>query len=62
MCSRIDDIEDEIVREKQKIQKVGNELDETFEDMFYKYWKKDYRKDNKNWKLYLLLSLWLLCL
>ena len=34
---RIDDIEDEIVREKQKIQKVGNELDETFEDMFYKY-------------------------
>ena len=37
LFSRIDDIEDEIVREKQKIQKVGTELDETFEDMFYKY-------------------------
>ena len=34
---RIDDIEDDIVREKLKIEKICRELDETFEDMFTKY-------------------------
>ena len=34
---RIDDIEDEIVREKLKIQKVNGELNDTFEDIFTKY-------------------------
>ena len=30
---RIDEIEDDIVRQKQKIMKVSNELDETFDEM-----------------------------
>jgi len=30
---RIDEIEDDIVRQKQKIMKISNELDETFDDM-----------------------------
>jgi len=34
---RIDSIEDDIVREKMKIQHVSGELDETFDDMFTKY-------------------------
>ena len=34
---RIDDIEDEIVREKLKIQEVNGELNDTFEDIFTKY-------------------------
>jgi len=34
---RIDSIEDDIVREKIKIQHVSGELSETFEDMFTKY-------------------------
>jgi len=34
---RIDSIEDDIVREKIKIQHVSGELDETFDDMFTKY-------------------------
>ena len=34
---RIDMIEDDIVREKLKIQQISNELDGTFDDMFTKY-------------------------
>merc|ERR1719350_1147626 len=34
---RIDDIEDEIYREKLKIQKCANELDDTFDDMLTNY-------------------------
>merc|ERR1712180_40545 len=34
---RIDSIEDDIVREKMKIQHVSGELDETFDDMLTKY-------------------------
>merc|ERR1712088_468162 len=34
---RIDDIEDEIYREKLKIQKCANELDDTFDDMISNY-------------------------
>ena len=34
---RIDDIEDEIYREKLKIKKVSDELDETFDDMLNHY-------------------------
>merc|ERR1712228_225285 len=34
---RIDDIEDEIYREKLKIKKSADELDETFEDMISNY-------------------------
>ncbi len=35
---RIDDIEDEIYREKLKIKKVADELGETFDDMLAHYW------------------------
>lgn len=35
---RIDDIEDEIVREKLKIKKVSDELGDTFDEMLSKYW------------------------
>ena len=34
---RIDDIEDEIYREKLKIKKVSDELNETFDDMLDHY-------------------------
>ena len=34
---RIDDIEDDIYREKLKIKKVSDELDETFDDMLDNY-------------------------
>lgn len=34
---RIDDIEDEIYREKLKIKKVADELGETFDDMLSNY-------------------------
>jgi len=34
---RIDETEDEIVREKLKIRKIGDELNDTFDDMFTKY-------------------------
>merc|ERR1712043_28044 len=34
---RIDDIEDEIFREKMKIKKVSDELNDTFEDMLSNY-------------------------
>ena len=34
---RIDDIEDEIYREKLKIKKVADELGETFDDMIAHY-------------------------
>ena len=34
---RIDDIEDEIYREKLKIKKVSDELNETFDDMLNNY-------------------------
>ena len=34
---RIDDIEDEIYREKLKVKKVANELGETFDDMLAHY-------------------------
>merc|ERR1712126_711231 len=34
---RIDDIEDEIYREKLKIKKVSDELNDTFEDMLTNY-------------------------
>jgi chromosome segregation ATPase len=34
---RIDDIEDEIIREKLKIQKVSDELGDTFDDMLVNY-------------------------
>ena len=34
---RIDDIEDEIYREKLKIKKVSDELSETFDDMLDNY-------------------------
>merc|ERR1712061_708271 len=34
---RIDDIEDDIYREKSKIKKVSDELDETFDDMLNNY-------------------------
>ncbi len=34
---RVDDIEDEIVREKLKIEKVGNEVGQTLDDIFTKY-------------------------
>ncbi len=35
---RIDDIEDEIYREKMKIQKCADEMDDTFDDMLAHYW------------------------
>ena len=35
---RIDDVEDEIYREKLKIKKVADELGETFDDMIAHYW------------------------
>merc|ERR1719264_1484189 len=35
---RIDDIEDEIYREKLKIKKVSDELSDTFDDMLENYW------------------------
>ena len=34
---RIDDIEDEIYREKMKVKKVSDELNDTFEDMLNNY-------------------------
>ena len=34
---RIDDIEDEIYREKLKIKKCSDELDDTFDDMIANY-------------------------
>ena len=34
---RIDDIEDEIYREKMKIQKCADEMDDTFDDMLAHY-------------------------
>jgi hypothetical protein len=34
---RIDEIEDDILRQKLKIQKVAMELDDTFDDMMTKY-------------------------
>jgi hypothetical protein len=34
---RIDDIEDEIYREKLKIKRVSDELNETFDDMLTNY-------------------------
>ena len=34
---RIDDIEDEIYREKLKVKKVSDELGETFDDMLANY-------------------------
>ena len=34
---RIDDVEDEIFREKLKIKKVSDELSETFDDMLEHY-------------------------
>ena len=34
---RIDDIEDEIYREKLKVKKVSDELSETFDDMLENY-------------------------
>ena len=34
---RIDDIEDEIVREKLKIKHVSDELSDTFDDMLTRY-------------------------
>ena len=34
---RIDDIEDEIYREKLKIKKVSDELNDTFDDMLENY-------------------------
>jgi len=33
----IDESEDEIVREKLKIRKIGDDLNSTFDDMFTKY-------------------------
>merc|ERR1712128_258007 len=35
----IDDIEDEIYREKLKVKKSSDELDDTFDDMLANYWK-----------------------
>ena len=35
---RIDEIEDDIVRQKLKVQKVANEMDDTFDDMMVNYW------------------------
>ncbi len=35
---RIDDIEDEIYREKLKIKKCADELGDTFDDMLSNYW------------------------
>merc|ERR1712025_161804 len=35
---RIDDIEDEIYREKLKVKKCSDELDDTFDDMIANYW------------------------
>ncbi len=37
---RIDDIEDEIYREKMKIQKCADEMDDTFDDMLAHYWNR----------------------
>ncbi|XP_023345948.1 tropomyosin [Eurytemora carolleeae] len=34
---RIDEIEDDIVRQKLKVQKVANEMDDTFDDMMVNY-------------------------
>ena len=44
---RIDDIEDEIYREKMKIKKVADELGETFDDMLTNYWYKDMPPDKR---------------
>ena len=38
---RIDDIEDEIYREKLKIKKVSDELSDTFDDMLDNYYFKN---------------------
>ena len=35
---RIDDIEDEIFREKMKVKKCSDELNDTFDDMIANYW------------------------
>ena len=45
---RIDDIEDEIYREKLKIKKVSDELSDTFDDMLDNYWFK-------NWKFWMFV-------
>ncbi len=37
LMPRIDEIEDDILRQKLKIQKVAMELDDTFDDMMTKY-------------------------
>ena len=37
---RIDDIEDEIFREKMKVKKCSDELNDTFDDMIANYWSK----------------------
>ena len=34
---RIDDLEDEIIREKMKINAVSSQLDDTFNEMLHKY-------------------------
>lgn len=34
---RIDELEDEIIREKMKINALGNQLDDTFKEMMVKY-------------------------
>ena len=34
---RIDELEDEIIREKLKINALGNQLDDTFQEMMVKY-------------------------
>ena len=49
MYFRIDDIEDEIVREKLKIRKIGTELDGTFDDIFTKYWIERNIPMNNHW-------------
>ena len=48
---RIDDVEDEIYREKLKIKKVADELGETFDDMIAHYWLGSQKNIGGNFKL-----------
>ena len=53
---RIDDIEDEIYREKLKIKKCADDLGETFDDMLTNYWWYRYRVLHK-YVLFFIINL-----
>ena len=47
---RIDDIEDEIFREKMKVKKCSDELNDTFDDMISNYWFENCAEREHDWK------------